>query len=100
MSRIAKFFDLHADPYERADITSNTYWDCLINDAYLAYAAQAHAAEFLATFREFPPSQRAVSFTVDQSWSSCRSPRRTDGDTRRELGGDPYARSRRLRDRL
>jgi hypothetical protein len=24
--RVPKFFDLRADPYERADITSNTYW--------------------------------------------------------------------------
>jgi arylsulfatase A-like enzyme len=25
--RIGKLYDLHADPFERADITSNTYWD-------------------------------------------------------------------------
>lgn len=64
--RVAKFFDLHADPFERADITSNTYWDWLMNTAYLAYGAQAYVAEFLATFKEFPLSQRAASYTVDQ----------------------------------
>jgi arylsulfatase len=72
--RVAKFFDLHADPFERADITSNTYWDWLIDHAYLAYGAQAYVANFLATFREFPPSQRAASFTVDQIMEELEKP--------------------------
>jgi len=72
--RVAKFFDLHADPFERADITSNTYWDWLIDRAYLAYGAQAYVANFLATFREFPPSQRAASFTVDQIMEQLQQP--------------------------
>jgi arylsulfatase A-like enzyme len=74
--RVAKFFDLHADPFERADITSNTYWDWLIDHAYLAYGAQAYVANFLATFREFPPSQRAASFTVDQIMEELEKPSR------------------------
>jgi arylsulfatase len=72
--RVAKFFDLHADPFERADITSNTYWDWLIDHAYLAYGAQAYVANFLATFRDFPPSQRAASFTVDQIMEELEKP--------------------------
>jgi arylsulfatase A-like enzyme len=72
--RVAKFFDLHADPFERADITSNTYWDWLIDHAYIAYGAQAYVANFLATFREFPPSQRAASFTVDQIMEELQKP--------------------------
>jgi arylsulfatase A-like enzyme len=72
--RLAKFYDLHADPFERADITSNTYWDWLIDHAYLAYGAQAYVANFLATFREFPPSQRAASFTVDQIMEELEKP--------------------------
>jgi arylsulfatase A-like enzyme len=72
--RVAKFFDLHADPFERADITSNTYWDWMMNHAYLAYGAQAYVAEFLATFKEFPPSQRAGSFTVDQIMEQLQKP--------------------------
>ncbi len=72
--RIAKFYDLHADPYERADITSNTYWDWLIDHAYLAYGAQAYVADFLATFKEYPPSQRAASFTVDQIMDQLQKP--------------------------
>ena len=65
--RTAKFYDLHADPYERADITSNTYWDWMLYHAVIMYGAQAYVARFLETFKEFPPSQRAASFTIDQA---------------------------------
>ena len=40
-------FDLRADPYERADITSNTYYDWVADHAYLVIPAQAAAAKFL-----------------------------------------------------
>ncbi len=72
--RIAKFYDLHADPFERADITSNTYWDWMLDHAYLMYGAQAYVGSFLATFKEFPPSQRAASFTVDQIMEQLQKP--------------------------
>jgi arylsulfatase len=64
--RIPKMFDLRADPYERADITSNTYYDWLIDHSYLAVPAQAGAAKFLGTFKDFPPAQRPASFSIDQ----------------------------------
>jgi arylsulfatase len=64
--RLAKFFDLRADPYERADITSNTYYDWMISNAGIMYGALAVATQFLGTFKEFPPSQVAGSFTIDQ----------------------------------
>jgi arylsulfatase A-like enzyme len=65
--RVTKFFDLRADPYERADVTSNTYWDWLFDHAYIGYGAQAAVARFLETFKEFPPSQRPATFTIDQA---------------------------------
>ena len=64
--RVPKMFDLRADPYERADITSNTYYDWLFDHAYLVVPAQAYVAQFLATFKEFPPAQRPASFSIDQ----------------------------------
>jgi arylsulfatase len=70
--RVPKFFDLHADPYERADITSNTYWDWLMDHAFILYGAQAYVAKFLETFKEFPPSQRAASFTIDQAMDKLK----------------------------
>jgi arylsulfatase len=65
--RLPKFFDLRADPYERADITSNTYYDWMISNGGILYGALAVAAEFVETFKEFPPSQAVGSFTIDQA---------------------------------
>lgn len=64
--RLPKMFDLRSDPYERADITSNTYYDWLLDHAYLLVPAQAEVAKFLGTFGEFPPAQRPASFSIDQ----------------------------------
>jgi arylsulfatase len=62
--RIPLLFNLRRDPYERANITSNTYWDWYIDRAYLMLPAGAYTAKFLATFEEFPPRQKAGSFTI------------------------------------
>jgi len=64
--RVPLMFHLRRDPYERAQITSNTYFDWLLDRAYLLVPAQAYVAEFLATFQEFPPRQKAASFSLDQ----------------------------------
>ena len=65
--RVPKLFNLRTDPFERADITSNTYWDWYMSKAYLIMAAQAVVQAFLETFKEFPPRQKAASFTIDQA---------------------------------
>jgi arylsulfatase len=64
--RVPKIFNLRTDPYERADITSNTYYDWLLDHVFILVPAQAGVAEFLETFKEFPPRQKAASFSVDQ----------------------------------
>jgi arylsulfatase A-like enzyme len=65
--RLPKVFDLRSDPYERADITSNSYYDWLIrNTGPIVFAMQPLVAQFLATFKEYPPSQRPSSFSIDQ----------------------------------
>ena len=64
--RVPKFFNLRTDPYERADTTSNTYWDWMIDRVYIMYAAQFLVQQFLSTFREFPPRMKAASFSIDQ----------------------------------
>ncbi|MDR3638541.1 MAG: arylsulfatase [Isosphaeraceae bacterium] len=65
--RLPKLFDLRADPYERADITSNTYYDWFLSQPYIIYASAAVTEKFLATFQEYPPRQRAASFSIDQA---------------------------------
>jgi len=63
--RLPKMFNLRTHPYERADITSNTYWDWLIDHAFLLVPAQAFVGQFLATFKEYPQRQKADSFNLD-----------------------------------
>ncbi len=72
--RAPKLFNLRMDPYERADVTSNTYWDWLIDHAFLFVPAQGYVGKFLATFREFPPRQKAASFTIDQVLEKLQTP--------------------------
>jgi arylsulfatase len=64
--RVPHIENLRRDPYERALMTSNTYYDWLIDRAYLLVPAQAYVARFIATFKEFPPRQKAASFSMDQ----------------------------------
>jgi len=64
--RLPKIFNLRTDPYERADITSNTYYEWLVEHLYLLVPVQKIVGDFLATFKEFPPDQKSGSFSVDQ----------------------------------
>ena len=64
--RAPKMYDLRMDPYERTDITSNTYNDWVICHSFLAVPAQALVAQFIGTFKELPPRQTPSSFSVDQ----------------------------------
>lgn len=64
--RAPKLYNLRLDPYERADITSNTYYDWYMDHVFLIIPAQTVVGNFLATFKKFPPRQKAASFTIDQ----------------------------------
>jgi len=65
--RVPKIFNLRSDPYERADVTSNTYYDWLMSDgSAVIIAGPTITGQFLASFKEFPPSQRPSSFSIDQ----------------------------------
>ncbi len=72
--RVPLIFNLRRDPYERAQITSNTYYDWLIDRAYLLVPAQTYVGRFLQTFREFPPRQKAASFSIDQVMQKLSPP--------------------------
>ncbi|MHC4306984.1 MAG: arylsulfatase, partial [Planctomycetota bacterium] len=64
--RVPLIFNLRRDPYERSYRTSNTYYDWLIDRVYLLVPAQTYVGNFLKTFKEFPPRQKAASFSLDQ----------------------------------
>jgi len=66
--------NLRRDPYERGMVTSNTYDDWWLDRAYLLVPAQAYVAQFLATFKEFPPRQEAASFSLDKVMDKLSPP--------------------------
>ncbi len=72
--RVPLVFNLRRDPYERAQKTSNTYYDWLLDRGYLLVPAQAYVGEFLATFKGYPPRQKAASFALDKVMEKLESP--------------------------
>jgi len=70
--RLPKLYDLHADPYERADITSNSYYDWTISRGYIVVAASTVVGKYLESYKDFPPSQRPASFTIDQAMEKLK----------------------------
>ena len=65
-TRLPWLYNLRMDPYERATITSNTYWDWYMDHVFLLVPAQHVVGQFLMTFKEYPPRQKAASFNLDQ----------------------------------
>jgi arylsulfatase A-like enzyme len=60
--RLQKIFNLMQDPFERADITSNTFWDWQLNHVGQVYGVMDEVFKFVATFKEFPPRSNPPSF--------------------------------------
>ena len=65
--RLPKLFNLRTDPFERADITSNSYYEWTIYHIPNINLGMAVVQPFLNSFKEFPPRQKAASFTLDQA---------------------------------
>jgi len=72
--RLPKILNLRTDPYERADITSNTYYDWLMDHAFLLVPAQDYVAKFLATLKDYPQRQKAASFNMDEVLAKMKDP--------------------------
>jgi len=72
--RMPYVFNLRTDPYENATITSNTYWDWYIDHAWILYPLPDVVGQFLATFKDFPPRQKAASFTIGDALETLEQP--------------------------
>ena len=72
--RLPLYFNLRMDPYERAQITSNSYYAWTMHKVYILYEAQAITARFIGTLNEFPPRQKPQSFNLDQIMEKLRTP--------------------------
>jgi len=64
--RLPKLFNLRSDPFESADHEGMDYERWAVEHVFLLVPAQQYVGQFLATFKEFPPSQKAGSFSIDQ----------------------------------
>jgi hypothetical protein len=60
--RLQKIFNLMQDPFERADITSNTFWDWQLDHVQTMYGVMDDVFQFVATFKDFPPRSFPPSF--------------------------------------
>ena len=57
--------DLRADPFERAPFESDLYRRWAADKLWTLVPAQAIAARFIQSFKEFPPSQKSGTFSLD-----------------------------------
>jgi arylsulfatase len=64
--RVPKLFNLRSDPFEKADKNSIYYNDWLVRRVFLLVPAQGYVAKWIQSFKDFPPSQKPASFSIDQ----------------------------------
>lgn len=69
--RFPKLYNIRSDPFESADHTWE-YWRWRAERAFLLVPGQQYVGQFLATFKEFPPRQKAGSFSLDRVLESLQ----------------------------
>ena len=71
--RLPKMFNLRSDPFEKAHEEGIGYPRWRIDRTFLLVPAQQYIGQFLGTFKEFPPSQKVGSFSLDQVMEALSS---------------------------
>ena len=74
--RLPRLFNLRTDPFEEAQHTSMDYQHWMIDRVFLLVPAQQYVGKFLSTFKEFPPSQKVGSFSLDKVMEQLSAPAR------------------------
>jgi arylsulfatase len=73
--RAPTLVNLRMDPYERAEITSNTYNEWALRRlGFIIAPMQGLAGQFLATFKDYPPRQRPSTFNLDEVVDELQKP--------------------------
>jgi arylsulfatase len=72
--RLPKIFNLLTDPFEEADHIASAYDFWRADRLFLLVPAQEYVGQFLATFKEYPPSQKVGSFSLDDVMEKLASP--------------------------
>jgi arylsulfatase len=78
--RAPKLFNLRSDPFETADHEAMDYGHWLIDHTFVLVPAQQFVGQFLGTFKEFPPSQKPGSFSIDRALEALQSGTRGSGN--------------------
>jgi arylsulfatase len=63
--RLPYIMNLRRDPFERAEVNSNTYLDWMVDHVPQMYLMQELVASEIANFAKFPPRQKPASFNLD-----------------------------------
>lgn len=92
--RMQKIFNLMQDPFERADFTSNTFWDWQLNNVGPVYGVMEEVFQFVATFKDFPPRSVPPSFNPANIMESTLEGIKENNRLKGELDAN------RIRDRL
>jgi arylsulfatase A-like enzyme len=71
--RLPKLFNLRSDPFETADHEGMDYERWRVEHVFMLMPAQEYVGKFLATFKEFPPSQKPGSFSIDQALEALQT---------------------------
>jgi arylsulfatase len=71
--RVPYIYNLRTDPYERATITSNSYYNWLIEHTWALVPVQGIVGKFLSTFKDYPPRAKAASFSINQALEKLQS---------------------------
>ena len=84
-----KIFNLRTDPYERADVTSNTYYDWLLDHVFLLVPAQDYVGKFLHDIQGISPAPegRQLQPRRGDSQNAGTHPLLTQPN---RIGGRPY----------
>ena len=94
--RLQKIFNLLQDPFERADITSNTFWDWQLNHVGQVYGAMDDVGAFVMTFKDFPPRSFPPSFVpatiLEEQLDDIKDNRAKAGQRAQEHRQDPLRR--------
>ena len=82
--RLPKIFNLRSDPFETADHESINYGRWRVDHTFVLVPAQQYVGQFLTTFKEYPPSQKPGSFSLDEGAGGATERNRRQVDARSE----------------
>jgi arylsulfatase len=71
--RLPKLFNLRSDPFETADHEGMDYERWRVEHLFVMVPAQQYVGKFLTTFKEYPPSQKGGSFSIDEALATLQA---------------------------